>query len=71
MRYRGRNLLICMPTEGRALVDLSLYLERNFSVLPQEISSRSLAFSLLRTLRLSLRKHEKYGQGRRLPSAED
>jgi hypothetical protein len=24
MRYRGRNLLICMPTEGRALVDLSL-----------------------------------------------
>jgi hypothetical protein len=54
MRYRGRNLLICMPTERRALVDLLLYLEKNFSVLPQEISDRSLAFDLLRTMRLSL-----------------
>ena len=71
MRYRGRNLLICMPTERRALVDLLLYLEKNFSVLPQEISDRSLAFDLLRTMRLSLRRYEKYGQGRRLPSADD
>jgi hypothetical protein len=31
MRYRGRNLLICMPTERRALVDLLLYLEKNFT----------------------------------------
>jgi hypothetical protein len=71
MRYRGRNLLVCMPTDRRALVDLLLYLEKNFSVLPQEISARSLAFDLLRTLRLSLRKSEKYGQGRRVPSVDD
>ena len=60
-----------MPTERRALVDLLLYLEKNFTVLPQEISDRSLAFDLLRTMRLSLRKYEKYGQGRRLPSGDD
>jgi hypothetical protein len=71
MRYRGRNLLITMPTERRALVDLLLYLEKNFTVLPQEISDRSLAFDLLRTMRLSLRRYEKYGQGRKVPSADD
>jgi hypothetical protein len=71
MRWRGRNLLIVMPTERRALVDLLLYLEKNFTILPQESSGRSLGFDLLRTMRLSLRKVEKYGQGRRLPSADD
>jgi hypothetical protein len=34
MRYRGRQLVIVMPTDRRALVDLLLYLEENFSVLP-------------------------------------
>jgi hypothetical protein len=62
MQYRGQNLLIVMPTDRRALVDLLLYLEINFSVLPQECRGRSLAFDLLRTLRLSLRRSEKYGK---------
>jgi hypothetical protein len=69
MQDAARNLLICMPTDPKGLVDLSLYLEKNFSVLPQEIThgagtSQSLAFDLLRTVRLSLReiaKYSKYG----------
>jgi hypothetical protein len=64
MQFRGRALVIVMPTDRRALVDLLLYLEKNFSVLPQEFCGRSLAFHLLRTLRLSLRKSEGYGVGR-------
>jgi hypothetical protein len=64
MGHRGRHLVVCMPTDPRALVDLLMYLEQNFSVLPQEISGRSLAFHLLRTMRLSLRKAEKYGKYR-------
>jgi hypothetical protein len=56
MQWRGRNLVIIMPTDRRALVDLLLYLEKNFSALPQEICGRSLAFELLHTMRLSLRK---------------
>jgi hypothetical protein len=36
MQYRGRALVIVMPTEHKALVDLLLYLEKNFGVLPQE-----------------------------------
>jgi hypothetical protein len=40
----------------------SAYLEQNFSVLPQEFHGRSLAFDLLRTLRLSLRKYAGYGK---------
>jgi hypothetical protein len=39
-----------------------LYLEKNFSLLPQECCGRSLAFDLLRTMRLSLRKIAKYGK---------
>jgi hypothetical protein len=62
MQYRGQNLLIVMPTDRRALVDLLHYLEINFSVLPQECRGRSLAFDLLRTLRLSLRRSERYGK---------
>ena len=62
MQECGRSLVICMPTDPRALVDLLLYLEKNFSILPQEISGRSLAFDLLRTTRLSLRKVARYGK---------
>ena len=43
-------MVICMPTEHKALVDLLLYLEQNFSVLPQEFHGRSPAFDLLRTM---------------------
>jgi hypothetical protein len=64
MTYRAQMLVVVMPTDGRALVDLLLYLEQNFSVLPQECNGRSLAFNLLRTMRLSLRKVEHYGVGR-------
>ena len=64
LQCRGRSLLICMPTDRRALVDLLLYLEKNFSIFPQEMCGRSLAFELLRTMRLSLRKSEQYGKGR-------
>jgi hypothetical protein len=62
MRFRGCCLLISMPTDRRTLVDLLMYLEKNFSVLPQEINHRSLAFALLRTVRLSLRELERYGK---------
>jgi len=50
-----------MPTDPRALVDLLMYLEKNFSM---EICGRSLAFDLLRILRLSLRAVTKYGKRR-------
>ena len=55
-------MVTVMPTDRRALVDLLLYLEKNFSVLPQEFCGRSLAFDLLRTMRLSLRKQARYGK---------
>ena len=55
-------LLIVMPTDPKALVGLLLYLEKNFSVLPQEVVGRSLAFDLSRTMRLSLRAAVKYGK---------
>jgi hypothetical protein len=50
------------PTEG-----VLFYLEKNFSVLPPEIAcgdsnGQSLAFDLLRTVRLSLRAISKYGK---------
>ena len=44
------------PTDIRALVHLLMYLEKKFTILPQEMVGRSLAFDLLRTMRLSLRK---------------
>ena len=62
MRRRTQNLLSVLPTDRRALVDLLLYLEKNFSILPQEFCGRSLAFDLLKTMRLSLRKSEGYGK---------
>ena len=54
-------MLVVMPTDPRALVDLLMYLEKNFSM---EICGRSLAFDLLRILRLSLRAVTKYGKRR-------
>ena len=67
MTEAARRLLIVMPTEPKALVDLLFYLEKNFSVLPPEIAcgvsnGQSLAFDLLRTVRLSLRAISKYGK---------
>ena len=67
MQASARNLLICMPTDLKGLVDLLMYMEKNFSLLPQEIShgggaGQSLAFDLLRTVRLSLREIAKYGK---------
>jgi hypothetical protein len=59
MQYRGRNLMIVMPTEHRALIDLLLYLEQNFSLLPREINEQSTVLSLLRTMRISLRRYGK------------
>jgi len=50
MQQRGRSLVICMPHDPRALVDLLLYLEKNFTTLPLEVDSRSLAFDLLKTV---------------------
>ncbi|MCV0385867.1 MAG: hypothetical protein K5821_05470 [Nitrobacter sp.] len=58
----ARMLLIVMPTDVKGLIELLLYLERNFTVLPQAITyngggtTNSLAFDLLRTVRLSLRE---------------
>jgi hypothetical protein len=67
MTEAARRLLIVMPTDPKALVDLLLYLEKNFTVLPPEIThgtgtTQSLAFDLLRTVRLSLRKVARYGK---------
>jgi hypothetical protein len=69
MQEAARHLLICMPTDPKGLVDLLMYLEKNFSVLPQEISqgagaNQSLAFDLLRTVRLSLREIAGLRKGR-------
>jgi len=69
MKDAARHLLICMPTDPKGLVDLLLYLEQNFSVLPDEITSgshksESLAFNLLRTVRLSLREISGIRKGR-------
>lgn len=66
MQDAARNLLICMPTDPKGLVDLLMYLESNYSTLPLEVSqgaggARSLAFHLLKTVRLSLRHITKYG----------
>jgi hypothetical protein len=67
MTEAARRLLVVMPTEPKALVDLLFYLEKNFSVLPPEIAcgasnGQSLAFDVLRTVRLSLRAISKYGK---------
>ncbi|MGX4804863.1 hypothetical protein [Bradyrhizobium guangdongense] len=69
MREAAMNLLLVMPTEPTALIDLLLYLERNFSILPVEVvhasgNGQSLALDVLRTVRLSLRKIVQYGKGK-------
>ena len=38
MGEAARNPLICMPTDLKGLVDLLMYLGKNFSVLPQEVT---------------------------------
>jgi hypothetical protein len=62
MQQAARHLVICMPTDPKALVDLLMYLEKNFSILPEEIRGQSLALYMLRTVRLSLRGVAKYGK---------
>lgn len=67
MQEAARHLLINMPTDPKGLVDLLLYLEKNFSFLPLELphgqgATQSLAFDLLRTVRLSLRWIAKYAK---------
>jgi hypothetical protein len=67
MQDCARMLFIIAPTDLRALVDLLMYLEKNFSTLPATVShsgssEQSIAFSLLRTMRLSLRAVAKYGK---------
>lgn len=64
MQDAGRSLVICMPTDPKALVDLLLYMEKNFSTLPQEVVGRSLALELIQTVRLSLRRIAKYGKSK-------
>lgn len=58
----GRMLILSMGTDVKGLIDLLMYMEKHFSVLPQEILGRSLAFYLLKTVRLSLRRIAKYGK---------
>jgi hypothetical protein len=62
MNWRGRHLMITMPTDPKGLVDLLMYLEKNFTILPQEAMGRSLAFDLLHTVRLTMRAVAKYGK---------
>lgn len=67
MTEAARMLLVVMPTDLKALVALLLYLEKNFSLLPPEVAcgasnGQALAFSLLQTVRLSLREIGKYGK---------
>jgi hypothetical protein len=62
MQEAARHLVICMPADPKGLVDLLMYLEKNFSILPEEIRSQSLALYMLRTVRLSLRGVTKYGK---------
>jgi hypothetical protein len=62
MQESARSLVIAMPTDPKGLVDLLMYLERHFSILPQEVNGRSLAFFMLRTVRLSLRGIGNYGK---------
>ncbi|MGY2906566.1 hypothetical protein [Bradyrhizobium sp. URHC0002] len=68
----ARSLIIVMPTDLKALCDLTMYLEKNFTILPTDVvvagdfggvpRVESFAFHLLRTVRLSLRHVAKYGK---------
>lgn len=62
MQWRAGMLIICMPHDPRGLVDLLLYLEQNWTILPDELHKRSIAFDLLKSMRLSLRAIAKYGK---------
>jgi hypothetical protein len=62
MEYRGQMLLVAMPHDLRGLVDMMMYMEKNFSLLPQEMDGKSLALTLLRTVRLSLRHVQACGK---------
>ena len=41
MQYAARHTLIGMRTDPKGLVDLFTYLEKNFSILPEDIDARS------------------------------
>jgi hypothetical protein len=63
LKERGKMLIIFMPTDLRGLVDMLMYLEQNWSLIPDDLMHRrSLAFDLIRTTRLSLRAVAKYGK---------
>lgn len=62
MNLWGRSLIVSMPTDAKGLVDLLMYMEKHFSILPQEIVGRSLALELLKIVRMSLRRIAKYGK---------
>ncbi len=62
MKHKATMLIFSMEADPRGLVDLLLYLEKNFSILPQEINGRSLSYFLLRSMRLSLRRVARYGK---------
>ena len=64
-----------MPTDLKALVDPLLYLEKNYQRVAAKdrlwrSNGQSLAFDLLRTLRLLLREIVRYGKGDKAPAPE-
>jgi hypothetical protein len=72
MQEAARHLLVCLPTDPKGLVDLLLYLEKNFSTLPPELihagsDGQSLAFDLLRTMRQTIRELVRYGKSGKSP----
>ncbi|WP_038970241.1 hypothetical protein [Bradyrhizobium genomosp. III] len=64
LSWAGHALVATTPADPKALVDLLLYMEKNFSTLPQEVVGRSLALDLIHTVRLSLRKITRYGKSK-------
>lgn len=56
LSWAGHALVATTPADPDALIDLLLYMEKNFSTLPQEVVGRSLALDLIHTVRMSLRK---------------
>ncbi|WP_143199282.1 hypothetical protein [Bradyrhizobium sp. NAS80.1] len=60
----GHALVSTAPADPKALVDLLLYMEKNFTTLPQEVVGRSLALNLIHTVPMSLRKITKYGKSK-------
>jgi hypothetical protein len=64
MMEAGRHLILAGPAEPKAMIDWCLYMEKHFSLLPQELMGQSLSLHLLKIVRLSLRKIAKYGKRR-------